>query len=87
MGKSSITIKWNDDWENEIEKMAKKAIQDKLQPVLDDLRQQGEQGLSVPAMKSALSAKWSQAVGGSITDPELTTYATALANGQRIVLQ
>lgn len=42
-------------------------------------------GQSLDAAKSRLQREWARD-GGSLTDPELTNYATALIEGRRIVL-
>jgi hypothetical protein len=42
----------------------------------------------VEHIKPVLQREWAEAFeGGSITEPDLTTWATALSAGQRIVLQ
>jgi hypothetical protein len=45
-------------------------------------------GQPVEHVKPVLQREWAEAfAGGHITEPDLTTWATALSAGQRIVLQ
>jgi hypothetical protein len=45
-------------------------------------------GQPVEHVKPVLQREWASAFeGGHITEPELTTWATALSGGRRIVLQ
>lgn len=55
------------------------AIADQYQQMLDRLGRQYA-GQSVETIKPALQAEWSR-IGGSITDPELSTYAQHISDG------
>jgi hypothetical protein len=76
-----------DDIERALKKTAEQAYKERatdMQRMFDRLgRELKDQPLDVA--KSRLQREWSRD-GGSITDPELTEYATALVEGRRIVL-
>jgi hypothetical protein len=70
-----------------IGRQAVEAFNAKLQPVLDRFHQEYA-GKSVEEIKPALARVWSQNTdGGSITEPNLTTWATTISEGNRIVLK
>jgi hypothetical protein len=54
-----------------------------MQDVYDRVLRMG-QGKPVEAVKAMLAQEWRNAVGGDITDPELSHDAALLAAGHRI---
>jgi hypothetical protein len=59
----------------------------KLQAALDGLHQHMA-GQPIEQVKAELRSTWRAATGdGDITDPELTRFAQAISDGQRVVLE
>ena len=85
MSKSRVTM--NPNLERDLAQMAFDAFKTRLQPALDELlRTHG--GRSVEEIRPELQRVWTANTGGeSITDPELTTFATQIRQGGRIVLR
>ena len=70
-----------------IGRQALEAFNAKLQPVLDRFQQE-HAGRLVDEIKPPLAQMWSQNTdGGSITEPDLTKWATLISEGKRIVLK
>lgn len=76
----------------EIERATKQAVEKayrsnatEMQRTFDRLGRELK-GQSLDVAKSRLQREWSRD-GGSLTDPELTEYATALVEGTRIELK
>ncbi len=69
-----------------LEQAAADSVKTRLQPVLDRLRRDCK-GQPLANVKRRLVTDWRRATVGSITDPDLTRWATALSEGQRIVLK
>ena len=78
-------FKMNPGWEKEIERVAKESFKKKLQPVLDRLTRECT-GQPLDEVKAKVAREWAQAAGGTITEPDLTAYAKAFSQGQRVVL-
>jgi hypothetical protein len=78
-------FKMNPGWEKEVERVAKAGFKKKVQPVFDRLTRECN-GQPLDEVKAKVAREWSQATGGTITDPDLTAYATAFSQGQRVVL-
>lgn len=77
----------NSGWEDELGRLAFEAVQRQLQPALDRVHEQYA-GRPVDEIKPVLAQEWAaNTEGGSITDPELTQYATVISEGHRIVLE
>lgn len=56
------------------------------QSALDALHRQMS-GQPVERVKPKLAQAWKSKMGEALTEPQLTEWATAIANGQRIVLR
>jgi len=71
-----------------IDEFAKEAVKNeakRLQKMMDDLVRR-YQGRPVAEVKSALAREWKKD-GGSITEPELTEWATHISEGTHIKIQ
>lgn len=76
----------------DLERQLNKAVQGALgdvaadyQRMLDSLGRRYK-GRPVSSIKPVLQREWKR-VGGSISDPELTEYATLISNGTKIKMQ
>lgn len=78
-------FKMNPDWEKQLGKATEKALKSMAsdyQKMLDVLAKRYK-GRPVSEIKPALQREWKK-IGGSITDPELTQYASSISEGVRI---
>lgn len=85
---SGIKIEMSGNWERELNKMVQGAMHDiaaDYQKMFDRIGRQYK-GRPVSEIKPALQREWSR-IGGSITDPELTDYATLISEGTNIKMQ
>ncbi|HLR94128.1 MAG TPA: hypothetical protein VK053_06365 [Jiangellaceae bacterium] len=76
------------EWERELKRMAEGAVRDiasDYQQMFDSLLRRYK-GRHVSEVKPVLRREWAR-VGGSISDPELTDYATLISEGTRIELR
>ena len=76
------------DFEREIMKAAQSGLREvanDYQKMFDSLGRQYS-GRPVEAIKPALRREWSK-IGGSISDPELTDYATLISEGTHIEMK
>jgi hypothetical protein len=74
-------------WERQVGRMAVEAVLRRVQPVLDEIHEQYA-GCPVDEIKPVLARQWPDCTGGgSITDPDLTRYASVISQGRRIVLR
>jgi hypothetical protein len=80
---SQVRIEWNEDGLRELGNQVARDHAARVQAVLDKVLDTGA-GNSVDEVKALLLREVRSTLGGDITDPELTTYAEALAAGQRI---
>ena len=81
-------FKMNPGWEKELEKAVRPALKDiasDYQKMFDSLLRRYK-GRPVSEIKPVLRREWSR-VGGSISEPELTEYATHISEGTRIKMQ
>ena len=81
-------FKMSPGWEKELEKAVKPALKDiasDYQKMFDSLLRRYK-GRPVSEIKPVLRREWSR-VGGSISDPELTEYATHISEGTRIQMK
>ncbi|MFN8119060.1 MAG: hypothetical protein U0R67_05775 [Micropruina glycogenica] len=81
-------FKMSPGWEKELEKAVKPALKDiasDYQKMFDSLLRRYK-GRPVSEIKPVLRREWSR-VGGSISDPELTEYATHISEGTRIQMR
>lgn len=81
-------FKMSPGWEKKLEKAVKPALKDiasDYQKMFDSLLRRYK-GRPVSEIKPVLRREWSR-VGGSISDPELTKYATHISEGTRIQLR
>lgn len=72
-------------FKNDLNKAVRGAMDDAAsdyEKMLDRLRRQ-YQGRPVDHIKPALTREWKR-LGGSISDPELTTYAQHISDGTRV---
>lgn len=75
-------------WEKELEKAVRPALKDiasDYQKMFDSLLRRYK-GRPVSEIKPVLRREWSR-VGGSISDPKLTEYATHISEGTRIQMR
>ena len=72
--------------EREFERVAKATVEQTLQRVMDRLQRECK-GRSVEETKRRLATAWEDATDAAISDPELTTYATQLAAGSRVIIR
>lgn len=75
-------------WEKELEKAVRpalKGIASDYQKMFDSLLRRYK-GRPVSEIKPVLRREWSR-VGGSISDPKLTEYATHISEGTRIQMR
>jgi hypothetical protein len=77
-----VKIELADDM-NEFVNAAARSHAAKVQVVMDRVLQAG-QGKTVDEVKAFLQGEVRSALGGDITDPELSSYAERLAAGQRV---
>lgn len=81
-------FKMSPSWEKELEKAVRPALKDiasDYQKMFDSLLRRYK-GRPVSEIKPVLRREWSR-VGGSISDPELTEYATHISEGTRIQMR
>ena len=81
-------FKMTPGWEKELEKAIRPAMKDiafDYQKMFDYLSRRYK-GRPVSEIKPVLKREWSR-VGGSISDPELTEYATHISEGTRIQMR
>ena len=81
-------FKMNPGWEKELEKAVRPALKDiasDYQKMFDSLLRR-HKGRPVSEIKPVLRREWSR-VGGSISDPELTEYATHISEGTHIQMR
>lgn len=81
-------FKMSPGWEKELEKAVRRALKDiasDYQKMFDSLLRRYK-GRPVSEIKPVLRREWSR-VGGSISDPELTEYATHISEGTRIQMR
>lgn len=81
-------FKMSPGWEKELEKAIRPAVKDiasDYQRMFDSLSRRYK-GRPVSEIKPVLKREWSR-VGGSISDPELTEYATHISEGTRIQMR
>jgi hypothetical protein len=80
-----VSFEWSGDFDLHIEALAAEAtkgVATALQATLDGVaREYGGQPLDV--IKPVLAKRWAE-TGGTLTDPQLTEYATILSEGGRI---
>lgn len=82
------TFQMSPGWEKELEKAVRPALKDiasDYQKMFDSLLRRYK-GRPVSEIKPVLRREWSR-VGGSISDPELTEYATHISEGTRIQMR
>jgi len=81
-------FKMSPGWEKELEKAVRPALKDidsDYQKMFDSLLRRYK-GRPVSEIKAVLRREWSR-VGGSISDPELTEYATHISEGTHIQMR
>lgn len=81
-------FKMSPGWEKELEKDVRPALKDiasDYQKMFDSLLRRYK-GRPVSEIKPVLRREWSR-VGGSISDPELTEYATHISEGTNIQMR
>jgi len=84
MAKSRVTI--NQHALDQIGKQAVREFAQSMQPVLDSLHRQLA-GQPVERIKPQLAQAWRAKAGKALTEPELTTWATTISQGARIVMK
>lgn len=81
-------VKMTPGWEKALEKAVQPALKDSAsgyQKMFDTLLRRYK-GRPVSEIKPVLRREWSR-IGGSISDPELTDYATLVSEGTRIQMR
>jgi hypothetical protein len=71
-------LEFNDGWEDELGQHIRREFQEAFDMVFRDCG-----GQPVPAVKDALTREFKRR-GATLTDPELSTYATAISEGTQI---
>lgn len=85
---AGIKVKLNPNFERDLMKLAQGAMNDtatKYQRMFDSLSREYT-GQPVSVIKPVLRGHWRR-LGGNISDPELTEYATHISDGTRIVMK
>jgi hypothetical protein len=85
---SGFKFEMSPTWERDLNKMVQGAVQDvasDYQRMLDRLGRQYE-GQPVAEIKTVLRREWSR-LGGTLSDPELTDYASLISEGTHIKMQ
>lgn len=80
-----MNFKMNSDFEKQVRAVADRAVKDeavKIQRLFDSLNRRYA-GQPIEVIKPVLKREW-QRNGGTLTDPELTEYATHISNGTKI---
>lgn len=75
---SDFRLEFNDGWEDELGQQIRDVFQEVFDVVFRNYQSQ-----PVPAVKDALIREFKRR-GATLTDPELTTYATAISEGTQI---
>jgi hypothetical protein len=75
---SDFCLEFNDGWEDDLGRHIRREFQEAFDVVFRDYA-----GQPVPAVKDALTREFKRC-GATLTDPELTTYATAISEGTQI---
>ena len=81
-------FKMSPGWEKELEKAVRPALKDiasDYQKMFDSLLRRYK-GRPVSEIKPVLKREWAR-IGGSISDPELTDYASLISEGTRIQMR
>ena len=81
-------FKMSPGWEKELEKAIRPAMKDSAsdyQKMFDSLSRRYK-GRPVSEIKPVLKREWAR-IGGSISDPELTDYASLISEGTRIQMR
>jgi hypothetical protein len=82
-----MTFKMNPGWEDEAKRMAFDAVAPKLQAALDRVYDECS-GRPVDEVKPVLQREWTANTGGgTLSDPDLTKYASLISDGDRVVLR
>lgn len=82
-------IKWNPGWEEEILRAAQPAVEEFArtnQPKMDALTEQ-YRGCSIEEIKPVVEREMKRWGGSFSDDAELTRVATAISEGERVVLK
>ena len=82
MGKD-FEIKWNRDGLKNLEREVMKNVRKETQAFLDQFAR-SHLGQPVDQVKVALKRDWKRKMDGTITEPELTEWATVISEGGRI---
>lgn len=85
---SGFKFEMSRDFERDLKKTVQGAVKDiasDYQKMFDSLSRRYK-GRPVSQIKPVLRREWSR-VGGSISDPELTEYATHISEGTRIQMR
>lgn len=80
-----MNIRFNGDWEKDLERMAVEAVKEKDQPMLDRLHREYS-GRPMSEVKPAV-AKALREAGWTLSNDELEDYARLISEGTRIVLK
>lgn len=79
-----MRIEWDESALDQLKREVGHQTAKEMQAVLDRVLRAGK-GKPVAEVKRLLRREWRSALGGDITDPDLTRWAKLLAAGQRIV--
>jgi hypothetical protein len=86
---NTVKIEWKPGWEDELKRQLQPAIQewaDDHQPDMDALTQQYA-GQPVSEIKPVIKSEMDRWGGSLSDDAELTRVATAISEGQRVILR
>jgi hypothetical protein len=76
-------IKFDKGFGKKLEQEVMKEVRKETQAFFDSMSRR-YRGRSVEEIKPVLQREWRQKLDGTITEPELTEYATAISEGTRI---
>jgi hypothetical protein len=86
---NTVQIEWNDDWEEQIKRAAQPALKQFAahnQPKMDALTEEYK-GRPVAEIKPIVDRELKRWGGSIPDDAELTRVATAISEGQRVILR
>jgi hypothetical protein len=78
-----MEIEWNPNWERDLQREITRQLNPQLQKMFDAVYERCA-GQPVSDVKAVLEREFERRIGGSITDPELTEYATAISSGRQL---
>jgi hypothetical protein len=78
-----MDFEMNPNWERDLQRDLKRQLDPQLQKMFDAVFDRCA-GQPVSDVKAVLKLEFERRIGGSITDPHLTEYASAITSGRRL---